>query len=384
MAEAAVIGAGVVGLAVARALARRGRDVLVLESRSAIGTVTSSRNSEVVHAGIYYDISSSKARHCVRGRAMLYDFCENHAVAHARCGKLIVATSDSELRVLEAIRERAERNGVHDLRSLSAADAAALEPQVLCRGALLSPSTGIVDSHAFMLALQGEAEALSATIALNSRVESAEPVGKGGGWEVVVRDCSSDMGGDEDLDGVSTLKLQCQTLINCAGLEAPGLARRLAGEDDTARIPQAFYCKGNYYGLAAGTVSSPFSRLVYPVPQSAGLGVHATLDLGGQCRFGPDVEWVDNDWDYTVDPERSTDFYAEVRKYWPGLPDGALVPDYAGIRPKISATGADDFTVWTSPASPGLVQLFGIESPGLTGSLSLAEEVAENVERYVS
>ena len=201
MAEAVVIGAGVVGLAVARALARRGRDVLVLESRSAIGTVTSSRNSEVVHAGIYYDISSSKARHCVRGRAMLYDFCENHAVAHARCGKLIVATSDSELRVLEAIRERAERNGVHDLRSLSAADAAALEPQVLCRGALLSPSTGIVDSHAFMLALQGEAEALSATIALNSRVESAEPVGKGGGWEVVVRDCSSDMGGDEDLDG---------------------------------------------------------------------------------------------------------------------------------------------------------------------------------------
>lgn len=373
MAEIVVVGAGVVGLAVARALARRGKDVLVLEARSAVGSVTSARNSEVVHAGIYYPRGSAKARHCVRGREMLYDFCKSRAVAHAQCGKLIVATCDEQLPVLEDIRQRAERNGVRDLRTLSMSDVNALEPEVQCQGAILSPSTGIVDSHAFMLALQGEAEALSATVALHSRVKSAEMVGsKGGrsGWEVVVQDCS-------DGEDTSTVKLHCKSLINCAGLEAPGLARRLTGKENMASLPQAFFCKGNYYGLAPGAASSPFSRLVYPVPQSAGLGVHATIDLAGQCRFGPDVEWVENDWDYTVDPKRATDFYAEVRKYWPGLPDGALVPDYAGIRPKISSTGADDFAVWTSPASPGLVQLFGIESPGLTASLSLAEDVAE-------
>ena len=391
MAEVVIVGAGVVGIAVARALARRGKEALVLEARGLVGSVTSSRNSEVVHAGIYYPHGSLKARHCVRGRQMLYGFCEERAVPHSRCGKLIVATSQEEVGVLEDIRARAERNGVHDLRLLSAADAGELEPHVQCHGALLSPSTGIVDSHALMVALQGEAEALSATFAVHSKVESAK-LRDGGGkysgcrWDVKVRDCSNPNSDDvgthdpsrDDDTALATVDVSCRTLINCAGLDAPILARKLASAD-MGSIPQAFYCKGNYYGLAAGTVPSPFSRLVYPVPQRAGLGVHATIDLAGQCRFGPDVEWVGDNWDYTVDPGRATDFYEEVRKYWPGLPDDALVPDYSGIRPKISASGNDDFVVWTSPACPGLVQLFGIESPGLSASLSLAEEVADRV-----
>jgi L-2-hydroxyglutarate oxidase LhgO len=355
--DAVVVGAGVVGLAVARALALAGREVVILEAESAIGTHTSSRNSEVVHAGIYYPQGSRKARTCVEGRERLYAYCDERGVPYSRCGKLIVATDDSQLDELEGIRLRAHANGVVDVVHVSAADARALEPQLECVGALSSPSTGIVDSHALMVAFLGDAERAGAMLALKCTLTKG--VLRPAGIELHVA------GADPIL---------AAQVVNSAGLRAPSVARGIEGYPGELAPPE-LYAKGNYYVLAG---RSPFSRLVYPVPEPGGLGVHLTLDLGGRARFGPDVEWIDAI-DYTVDPRRAERFYDAIRRYWPRLPDGALEPDYAGVRPKIAGPDepAADFVVQGPRAHgvPGLVNLFGIESPGLTSSLPLADEV---------
>ena len=357
--DCVVIGAGVVGLAVARALALAGREVLVLEAADAIGTGTSSRNSEVIHAGIYYPKGSLKARLCVQGKQLLYAYCAERGIAHRRCGKLLVATQEAQLGQLQGIIDKAAANGVDDLVWLSREQAQALEPALACVGALHSPSTGMVDSHGLMLALLGDLEHAGGLLALNSPLDSARITPEG-----IV------------LNAVGGTTLLARTVVNAAGLHAQDLARRFAGLDP-ALVPPAYYAKGNYFTLAG---RSPFSRLIYPVPQAAGLGVHLTLDLGGQAKFGPDVQWVDSPDDLVVDPARGDAFYAEVRQYWPELPDGALQPGYAGIRPKIQAPdqAALDFMV-QGPADhgvPGLVNLFGIESPGLTSSLALGAHVA--------
>lgn len=361
--ECAVIGAGVVGLAVARQLALAGREVVILEAEPAFGTITSARNSEVIHAGIYYPAGSLKAELCVRGRDLLYEYCATHGVAHQRTGKLIVATDPAQHPALEQLREKAIANGVHDLRWLPAEEAMALEPQLRCSAALLSPSTGIVDSHGLMLALLGDAEAAGAMLAVRSPVLRGRVAGHGAILEV---------GGD------APMTLAAHTVINCAGLRAPSIARALEGfPQDT--VPPAYFAKGCYFSLSG---RSPFSHLIYPVPEAAGLGVHLTLDLGGQARFGPNVEWVDRDDGdvYQVDPRAADGFYAEVRKYWPALPDCALQPGYAGLRPKITGPGeaAADFRIDgpTVHGCAGIVQLYGIESPGLTASLAVAERAA--------
>lgn len=360
--ECVVIGAGVVGLAVARALALQGREVMILEAAEAIGTGTSSRNSEVIHAGIYYTPGSLKARLCVQGKAMLYGYCAERGIAHQRCGKLLVATSEPQVAQLQAMARQAAANGVTDLTLLTAEQAQALEPQLVCKAALLSPSTGIVDSHGLMLALLGDVENSGGLLALNSplalaRYEKSALV----------------------LEAADGTQLQAQTVINAAGLHAPALAARFAGLD-AQHVPQAYFAKGNYFTLAG---KSPFSHLIYPVPEAAGLGVHLTLDLGGQAKFGPDVEWVASADDLIVNPQRGDAFYAEVRKYWPGLKEGALQAGYAGIRPKISAphAAAVDFVVQGPSVHgvPGLVNLFGIESPGLTSCLALGAYVADEV-----
>jgi L-2-hydroxyglutarate oxidase LhgO len=357
--DTVVIGAGVVGLAVARALALEGREVLVLEAAEAIGTGTSSRNSEVIHAGIYYPAGSLKALLCVKGKALLYDYCAARGVAHRRCGKLIVATSEEQRLQLASIQVRAAANGVNDLLSLSADEARALEPALQCVAALHSPSTGIVDSHGLMLALQGELEHAGGQVALHAAVERLTRAIDG----LVV----------ETADG---LQLRARRVVNAAGLQAPALAAQTQGLA-ARHAPPAFWAKGNYFTLAG---RSPFNRLIYPVPEAAGLGVHLTLDLGGQAKFGPDVQWVDRPDDLVVDPARGQAFYAEVRRYWPTLPDGALLPGYAGMRPKISGPHqpAADFRI-DGPAMhgvPGLVNLLGIESPGLTSCLAIGEHVA--------
>jgi L-2-hydroxyglutarate oxidase LhgO len=356
-----VVGAGVVGLAIARALAQAGREVIILEAAEAIGTGVSSRNSEVIHAGIYYPKDSLMARFCVAGKRALYAFCADHSVPHQRCGKLIVATNEAEAGKLAAIEARARANGVDDLRFLSPAEAQALEPALGCAGALLSPSTGIVDSHHFMLALLGDAEAAGASLALNAPL--LEGRAKGAGIEL-------------EIGGADATTLACRLVVNAAGLEAPLIARNIAGMPQEA-VPTRYFAKGNYFTLIG---RSPFSHLIYPVPEPGGLGVHLTLDLGGQAKFGPDVEWVETI-DYRVDAGRGERFYKAIRRYWPGLPDGSLQPGYAGIRPKIvpPAIAAQDFVV-QSPREhgvAGLINLFGIESPGLTSSLALAEHVAE-------
>ncbi len=356
--DCVVIGAGVVGLAVARALALRGREVMVLEAATAIGTGISARNSEVIHAGIYYPQGSLKASLCVQGRQMLYDYCEARGIGHSRCGKLIVATNAAQALQLQCIIDKAAANGVHDLVLLSREEARALEPQLECVAAIHSPSTGIVDSHALMLALQGDLENAGGVVVLNTRLEQAQ--------------CAQTA---ITLIAGGGTRLQAKTLVNAAGLHAPALARRFSGLA-LHHIPRDYFAKGNYFTLAG---RSPFSRLVYPVPEAAGLGVHLTIDLGGQAKFGPDVQWVDSPDDLLVDAARGDSFYAEVRKYWPALPDGALQPGYAGIRPKISAKGepAEDFVVQGPSVHgvPGLVNLFGIESPGLTSSLAIADHV---------
>ena len=356
-----VIGAGVVGLAIARQLALAGREVVVLEAADAIGTVTSSRNSEVMHAGIYYRADSLMAQMCVRGRRQLYDYCREHGIPHRKTGKLIVATSPAEADKLQAIRAHAEANGVEELQELSGDAARALEPALHCVAALLSPVTGIIDSHALMLALRGEAEDHGAAFAFHAPFERARVVADG--FEV-------------DVGGEAPMTLCCRLLVNAAGLSAPALAHQIAAMP-ADKIPTAYYAKGNYFSC---NVRAPFSRLIYPVPEPGGLGVHLTLDLAGQARFGPDVEWVDAI-DYQVDPSRAERFYPAIRRYWPELPDGALVPAYSGIRPKIvpKAIAVQDFTIQgrSEHGIDGLINLFGIESPGLTSCLAIADLVGE-------
>ena len=358
--ECVVVGAGVVGLAVARALALSGREVWVLEGGDGIGVGISSRNSEVIHAGIYYPTGSLKARFCVQGKAMLYEYCSERAIPHSRLGKLIVAADEAEVPTLETIRAKAAANGVTDLELLSAGAACALEPALRVAGALMSPSTGIVDSHGLMLSLQADIEHAGGAVVCHAPVRSgrAEP-GR----------ITLEVGGGEPMT------LQCAVLVNAIGLHAPDLARAITGIP-AETIPQAHYCKGSYYSL---TGRAPFGHLIYPVPEKAGLGVHLTIDLGGQARFGPDVEWVERE-EYDVDIRRADGFYAAIRRYWPGLPDGALAPGYAGIRPKIGGPSepAADFMI-AGPAEHGiggLVNLFGIESPGLTSSLAIGAHVA--------
>lgn len=357
--DSVVVGAGVVGLAVARALALAGYEVIVLESADAIGTGTSSRNSEVIHAGIYYPSGSLKAQLCVEGNRRLYEFCESHGVAHKRCGKLLVATNEAQMDKLRALAAQAEANGVSDLTWLDGAQARALEPSLRAFAAVLSPSSGIVDSHGLMLALQGDAEAAGAMIAFLSPLESGEVTD--GGFRLRV-------------GGAEPVTINARHVINCAGLNAQAASQAITGVPESS-IPPRYLAKGNYFTLAGRT---PFSRLVYPIPEAAGLGIHLTLDMQGQARFGPDVQWID-DIDYTVDPARAAAFYEAIRTYWPDLPDGALVPGYAGIRPKLQAPGggAEDFALHGEAVHgvPGLVALYGIESPGLTASLAIADAV---------
>jgi L-2-hydroxyglutarate oxidase LhgO len=357
--DTVVIGAGAVGLAVARAFARAGREVVVLERESAIGTGTSSRNSEVIHAGIYYPTGSLKAKLCVAGRNALYPYLAERGIAHRRCGKLIVATDRKQIAGLERLHAQAKANGVADLRVLGAREAHALEPEISCVAALESPSTGIIDSHAYMLALRGEAEDRGAAIAFRSPLIGG-----------LVRQGRIEL----DVGGAEPMRLLARNVVNSAGLFAQDVARSIAGFP-VDRIPPTYYCKGNYFSLSG---RSPFSRLVYPAPESAGLGVHLTLDLAGQARFGPDVEWIDRI-DYDVDPGRGRVFYDAIRRYWPGLKDGSLQPAYCGIRPKIQAQGepSRDFLIQgpDEHGVPGLVNLFGIESPGLTASLAIADYV---------
>jgi L-2-hydroxyglutarate oxidase LhgO len=356
--DTAVIGAGLIGLAVARALALAGHEVVILEAEDAIGTHASSRNSEVIHAGIYYPKGSLKARACVEGRRRLYAYCAGRGVPHRRCGKLIVATDAAQLDELEGIRQKARGNGVTDVVRVSPGEVRAMEPELTCVAALHSPSTGIIDSHALMLAYLGDAQNAGAMLALKSPLQQA-----------VVRPQGI------ELHVAGAEPVLASRVVNSAGLRAPSLARRFEGYPPGLAPPE-LYAKGNYYTLAR---RAPFSRLVYPVPEPGGLGVHVTLDLGGRARFGPDVEWVDGI-DYTVDPRRAEGFYAAIRRYWPGLPEGALEPGYAGIRPKITGRGEPpaDFVVQgpREHGVRGLVQMYGIESPGLTASLALADHVA--------
>ncbi|MDP7427313.1 MAG: NAD(P)/FAD-dependent oxidoreductase [Alphaproteobacteria bacterium] len=363
--ECVVVGAGVVGLALARALARRGREVLVLEAAAGIGSATSSRNSEVIHAGIYYPRDSLKARLCVAGRQALYHFCRDRGVPHKRLGKLIVAGHEDEFQGLERLRQSALGNGVDDLVFLPADEARALEPELACAGALLSPSTGIIDAHALMLALQAEAEAGGAVIALKSPLRGGQAGGQGFCLRVGLAD-----GSDYALD--------CRLLVNSAGLQAQEVAAGLAGLPATS-IPRRHLNRGCYFALRG---ASPFRHLIYPLPGSASLGVHLTIDLAGQARFGPDQEWIDSI-DYEVDPARAEGFYAAIRGYYPALAEGALSPAYAGIRPKLQAPGeaVADFII-QGPAEhglAGLVNLYGIESPGLTAALAIADHAAELV-----
>ena len=363
--DAVVVGAGVVGLAVARALALEGLETLVLERCDVIGTGISSRNSEVIHAGIYYASGSLKARLCVLGRAQLYAYCESHGVEHRRCGKLLVATAEAQHDKLRQIELQARRNGVLDLQWLSAAQVRAIEPELYATAALLSPSTGIVDSHGLMLALQGDLERAGGSLAVRAPVEAIE--------------CGSSDRHVLRVAGDVPMELSARVVVNAAGLWAPGLAAQTRGLAERF-VPTAHYAKGSYYALAS---RPPFSHLIYPVPEEAGLGVHLTLDLAGRARFGPDVEWITPatpaEIDYRVDSARAAVFEAEIRRYWPGLPSGALQADYSGVRPKLQSAGhaAHDF-VLQGPAQhgvAGLMNLFGIESPGLTASLAIADEV---------
>ena len=348
-----VIGAGVVGLAIARALASSGREVVILEQESLIGSHTSARNSEVIHAGIYYPAGSLKAQFCVAGKQALYDYCATRHIPHRRCGKLIVATNDEEAAALDGIAARAAANGVHDLKRISGDEARAMEPELMCTAALHSPSTGIIDSHAYMLSLLGEAEDCGAMLAFETPVLRVAPAT--GGYRV-------------ETGGAESMTLIARELVNSAGHGAPALA--------LANRPKQYFARGNYFTLSG---KAPFSRLIYPVPVHGGLGVHSSVDLQGKTKFGPDVEWVEGE-DYSLDPARGDSFYRAIRHYWPGLADGTLAPDYAGVRPKISGPGepAADFRI-DGPQGhglPGHVALYGIESPGLTSSLAIAGHVS--------
>jgi L-2-hydroxyglutarate oxidase LhgO len=361
--ECLVVGAGVIGLAVARALALAGREVIVVERESGIGAGISSRNSEVIHAGIYYPTGLDKTRLCVNGKAMLYAFCQEFGVPHKRCGKLLVAMNAGEVDKLAALEAQAKANGVADLIWLSGAEARALEPALVAERALLSPSTGILDSHAFMLALAGDAEAHGATIAFGTPVLAGHAIERG----LVI-----------ETSGPAPLRIAAGVVVNAAGLGAQAFARSIVGMP-ADRIPPLHLAKGNYFSLSG---RSPFSRLIYPMPTPGGLGVHLTLDLAGQAKFGPDVEWIDTI-NYDVDSRRAAAFYAAIRTYWPGLPENALQPAYAGVRPKIARPGGSttDFLLQTEREHgvAGLINLFGIESPGLTASLAIADWLAHRI-----
>lgn len=360
--ETLVIGAGVIGLAIARSLAVRGRDVMVLERHGLIGSETSARNSEVIHAGIYYPTGSLKAELCLSGKHLLYEFCAQNGIAHERIGKLIVASGEGQLPELERLQRQAEANGLHDLEFYDRNKLKEIEPALECCAALWSPSTGILDSHAFMLALQGGLEAHGGQVVLHSTVGRIEACT--GGYSVNVSTADGD-----------AITLTCRELIVSAGHATAGLVAGLPGAD----APKTYLAKGNYFRLQG---KAPFSHLVYPVPEPGGSGVHITLDLQGQARFGPDVEWVEQ-LDYGVDPARGARFYDAIRTYWPGLPDNSLLPDYCGIRPKIVGPGepAADFRI-DGPEThglEGLVALYGMESPGLTSSLAIGNEVARRL-----
>jgi L-2-hydroxyglutarate oxidase LhgO len=359
-----VVGAGVIGLAVARALSLRGHDVIVAEKCGGVGAGISSRNSEVVHGGMYYPTGSLRARHCVLGRRALYAYCDSHGVPYRRVGKLIVATDDSETAKIAAIFEQGLANGVEAMELLDAQSARRLEPNLSCSAAVLSSETGIVDTHALMLALLSDVQAHGGALALHTPIERLDRAA--GQW--IVR-----------FGGAAPDAIAVDAVVNCAGLDAQGMARVVEAYP-TSRIPPLIMAKGNYFSCAGPRA---FSRLIYPAPVDGGLGVHLTLDLGGRIRFGPDVEWIE-DIDYDVSALRADGFYAAIRRYWPGLPDGALAPDYSGIRPKLTGPGqaAADFVI-DGPREhhiPGLVHLFGIESPGLTSSLSIAQVVADQLE----
>jgi len=359
--DCVVIGAGVVGLAIAREMALRGRETIILERESAFGTVSSARNSEVIHAGIYYPKDSLKAQLCVEGNRLLYEYCRSHQVATHAFGKLIVATDNEQIHDLQNILFKAQNNGVPDVRLLSSTEAFNLEPDLRCTAAMLSSSTGVVDSHGFMLSLLGGFEDAGGMIAYQSPLLRAQVVN--GGFELAV-------GGDD------AMQLKTRLLINCAGLSAPQVASKIEGLS-AEKIPRAYFAKGNYFSLAG---RSPFKHLIYPIPEPGGLGVHLTLDLAGQAKFGPDVEWLDiteeKQINYAVDLRRGDGFYAAIRRYWPGLKDGSLQPDYSGIRAKIAPPNAPaaDF-IFDGPNQhglPGLYNLYGFESPGLTSSLAIA------------
>ena len=360
--DCAVVGAGIVGLAVARALARAGREVVVLEAADAIGTGISSRHSEVIHAGIYYPKDSLKARTCVRGRDLMYEFCADHGVEHDRCGKLIVATDESQIADMRALAARGRDNGVDDLEWLEVGAVKALEPDLNAVAALLSPSSGIIDSHGFMLALQGDAEAHGAVIAFNSGLDSGRVSSSG----IRIRTAGAET------------EFACASLVNCGGLNAQATAAAIDGIPSQT-IPRRHLAKGSYFTLSG---RAPFRHLIYPMPDAGYLGIHLTLDLGGQAKFGPDIEWVDAE-NYVVDPRRADVFYDAVRQYWPDLADGALLPAHAGIRPKIQAPGepAADFAIQGANVHgiKGLVNLYGIESPGQTASMAIAEMVVDMV-----
>lgn len=358
-----VVGAGVVGLAVAREAALRNHEVIIAEAAGRIGTGNSSRNSEVIHGGIYYPTGSNRARNCVRGRRMLYDYCASHGIPHRKCGKLIVATKPAEIAKMKQLLAQALANGVEGMTIMDGKDARQLEPALSCVAAVLSPETGILDSHRFMLALQGDLEDRGGTIAFNTQVE---------------RIARTHAGWDVSFGGAESGAIVVDAVINSAGLEAQPLARR-TDPYPRERVPRLVLAKGNYFQYAGRPV---FTRLIYPAPVEGGLGTHVTLDLAGRMRFGPDVEWIDHV-SYDVDPRRADRFYASIRTYWPDLPDASLMPDYCGIRPKLTGPGepAADFMI-DGPAEHGLarlVHLFGIESPGLTCALSLADEVVEKL-----
>jgi L-2-hydroxyglutarate oxidase LhgO len=355
-----VVGAGVVGLAVARAAALAGHEVIVAEAASAIGTGVSSRNSEVIHAGLYYPTGSKRAYHCPRGRRMLYDFCAAYGVPHRKCGKLVVATNENEMARLDAIIAQARINGVEGVEMIDGTTAMRIEPALFCRLAMSSPETGIVDSHRYMLALQGDLEDHGGVVAFNTIIERLVKVPAG--WEA-------------HFGGADPQSITVDAVVNSAGLGAQKLGHATEGYP-SERVPPLYLGKGSYFGFAGRPA---FSRLIYPVPIPGGLGVHVTLDMAGRMRFGPDVEWIDEE-NYDVDAGRAAAFYARIRDYWPGLPDNGLVPDYSGIRPKLTGPKepAVDFMIDgpNEHGVPRLVHLFGIESPGLTSALSLAEEIA--------
>ena len=364
--DCVVVGAGVIGLAVAREMALQGHETILLERESAFGTISSARNSEVIHAGIYYPQNSLKAQLCVQGNRMLYEYCRTHHVATQSYGKLIVASDASQLDDLQAILYKAQQNQVPDIKMITGEQAKILEPELNCAAAVLSSSTGIVDSHGFMLSLLGGFEDAGGMIAYQSPLISAKPLGANAqdGFELVI-------------GGADGMHIQTKLLINCAGMSAPAIAQKIEGLAQE-QIPKAYFAKGNYFSLSG---RSPFKHLIYPIPEPGGLGVHLTLDMGGQAKFGPDVEWLEIDdesqIDYTVNPKRGEGFYEAVRKYWPGLKDGTLQPDYSGVRAKIVPpnTPAGDF-IFNTPKDhglEGLFNLYGFESPGLTSSLAIAK-----------